>query len=77
MGIRSLNNGFEKGNLSATEKEELIVCIPTKKIYFKNWRLISLLNVVYKIGSSFIANRLKNALPSLINEDHTGFMSNR
>ena len=36
-----------------------------------------MLNVVYKIGSSCIANRLKKVLPSLINEDQTGFMSNR
>ncbi|MCB4762184.1 MAG: hypothetical protein LGB06_08020, partial [Sulfurovum sp.] len=42
----------------------------------KNWRPISLLNVVYKIGSTCIANRLKRVLPSLINEDQTGFMAN-
>ena len=35
----------------------------------KNWRPVSLLNVVYKIGSTCIANRLKLVLPSLINED--------
>ena len=33
--------------------------------------------VDYKIGSSYIANRLKKVLPSLINEGQTGFMSNR
>ena len=43
----------------------------------KNWRPISLLNVVYKIGSTCIANRLKRVLPSLISEDQTGFMANR
>ncbi|WP_419584616.1 RNA-directed DNA polymerase, partial [Thiolapillus sp.] len=43
----------------------------------KNWRPISLLNVVYKIGSACIANRLKVVLPTLINEDQTGFMANR
>ena len=36
-----------------------------------------MLNVVYKIGSSCIANRLKKVLPSLINKYQTGFMSNR
>ena len=33
--------------------------------------------VDYKIGSSYIANRLKKVFPSLINEGQTGFMSNR
>ena len=42
-----------------------------------NWRPISLLNVVYKIGSAAIANRINTMLPELINEDQTGFMSGR
>jgi hypothetical protein len=78
--VRSLNDGFEKSELSVTQKEGIIVCIPKgdkPREYIKNWRPISLLNVVYKIGSSCIANRLKNVLPSLINEDQTGFMVNR
>ena len=36
-----------------------------------------MLNVVYKIGSSCIANRLKKVLPSLINKYQAGFMSKR
>ena len=66
--------------MSATQKALLIVCIPKgdkPREYIKNWRPISLLNVVYKIGSSCVVNWLKNVLPSLINEDQTGFMSNR
>ena len=47
------------------------------KDVIKNWRPISLLNVVYNIGSACIANRLKTVLPSLINEDQTGFIANR
>ena len=43
----------------------------------KNWRPISLLNVVYKIGSSCIANRIKTVLPLLINEDQSGFILDR
>ena len=70
--VRSLNDGFRKGELSTTQKEGVIICIPKgdkSKDLIKNWRPISLLNVVYKIGSTCIAKRLKSVLPSLINED--------
>ena len=36
-----------------------------------------MLNVVYKIATSCIAERMKKVLPTLISEDHTGFMANR
>ena len=42
-----------------------------------NWRPISLLNVIYKIASSCIANRIKQILPFVINESQKGFMSGR
>ena len=71
----SLNDGFRKGELSTTQKEGVIICIPKgdkSKDLIKNWRPISLLNVVYKIGSACIAKRLKSVLPSLISEDKLG-----
>ena len=78
--IRSLNEGFRTGKMSITQREGLIVCIPKgdrPREFLKNWRPISLLNVVYKIGSSCIANRIKSVLPDLINEDQTGFVPGR
>lgn len=78
--MRSLNDGFRKRELSSTQKEAVIICIPKgdkPRDLIKNWRPISLLNVVYKIGSACIANRLKCVLPSLICEDQTGFIPNR
>ena len=78
--VRSLNEGFEEGELSTTQKEGVIICIPKgekPREYVKNWRPISLLNVVYKIGSACIANRIKKVLPALINEDQSGFIHNR
>ena len=78
--IRSLNEGFSNGKMSITQREGIIVCIPKgdrPREFLKNWRPVSLLNVVYKIGSSCIANRIKNVLPDLINEDQTGFVAGR
>ena len=78
--LRSLNEGFRRGELSQTQKEGVIICIPkgdNDRDQLKNWRPISLLNIVYKIGSSSIANRIKNVLPIIISEDQTGFIKNR
>ena len=58
----------------------MITCIPKDgkcKFYLKNWRPISLLNVVYKIGSGCIAGRIKKILHKIISSDQTGFMPGR
>lgn len=47
------------------------------KQYLKNWRPITLLNVVYKLASGCIAERLKTVLSKLISNDQTGFISGR
>ena len=78
--VRSINYGFETGELSSTQKEGVITCLPKgnkNKQYIKNWRPISLLNVTYKLASACIANRLKKVLPSLIHSDQTGFIAGR
>ena len=75
-----MNEGFETGIMSITQREGIITCIPKgdkPREFLKNWRPISLLNVIYKIGSSCIANRIKGVLPELINEDQTGFVPGR
>ena len=63
--VRALNESFRDGELSATQKQGIITCIPKgdkNKDFIKNWRPISLLNVIYKIGSSCIANRIKTVI---------------
>jgi hypothetical protein len=78
--VRSINDGFDKGEMSSTQKEGIIICIPKgdkPREYLKNWRPISLLNVVYKIATSCIAERMKTILPKLISEDQSGFMADR
>ena len=78
--VRAINCSYMLGELSSTQKEGVITCLPKgnkDKQYLKNWRPISLLNVTYKISSACIANRIKTVLPHIIHEDQTGFISGR
>ena len=78
--LRSLNEAFIKGELSITQKQSVITCIPKgdkPKQFLKNWRQISLLNVDYKILSGVLAKRMKMVLPSVISSNQKGFMKNR
>ena len=78
--VKSINYSFSIGELSSTQKEGVITCIPKgdkSKKYLKNWRPISLLNITYKIASGCIATRIKKVLPSIIDYDQCGFMSGR
>ena len=67
--VRALKDAFKDGELSATQTEGVIICIPKgdkPRECIKNWRPLSLLNVIYKIGCSCIANnRIKS--PANIN----------
>ena len=65
-----------------TLRQGIIKLIPKKdaKPYMylvKNWRPISLLNSDYKVVAKAIANHLKQVLPNLIDNDHTGFLKGR
>lgn len=78
--LRSLNYGYLTNELSVTQKEGIITCIPKQnkdRQLLKNWRPISLLNCTYKLASACIATRLKTVLPKLISDDQTGFMTGR
>jgi exonuclease III/hemoglobin-like flavoprotein len=78
--LNSLNYGYKNGTLSITQKQGIITCIPKAdkdRTKLKNWRPISLLNVVYKLASTCISNRIKKVLNNIIHEDQTGFIASR
>ena len=77
---RSLNYGYTIKELSITQKQYIITCIPKDnkpKIFLINWRPLTLLDTVYKLASGTIANRIKTVLDSIINKDQTGFIKDR
>jgi len=60
--LRSYQEGYLKGNLSITQKQGIITCIPKgskPKQYIQNWRPITLLNMDYKLLSGALAHRMK------------------
>lgn len=67
--------GLQKGELSHTQKQVISILPKGNKPreFLKNWRLISLLNVSYKILSNLIAQRLKTVLETIIHENQRFF----
>ena len=78
--LRSVNYADKHGSLSVTQNQGIITCIPKPikpRHFLKNWRPISLLNVIYKLMSSVIANRVKSVLDKVISNDQKGFIAGR
>lgn len=58
----------------------IISCIPKgdkPRQYLKNWRPITLLNVLYKFISGCLSYRIKTTLDSLISDTQSGFIKGR
>ena len=70
-----LNSGIIAPNFNHTHIVLIPKCKEPKLV--TDFRPISLCNVVYKIASKAIANRLKKVLPSIINDTQSAFMHDR
>ena len=78
--VEALNEAFQHGELSASQKQAMIILIAKEGkdlLQIKNYRPISLLNVDYKILSKVLALRITKVLNEVILEDQLGFMKGR
>ena len=78
--LESLNESFEKGEMSNSQKQAVITLIEKKgkdRCFIENWRPISVLNVDAKIASKVIATRIKKVLPNIIHHNQSGYVSDR
>ena len=75
-----INESFEKGEMSSSQKQAIITLTEKKEIdrsFLENWRPISLVNVDTKIMTNVIASRIKNILPDIIHPNQTGYVKDR
>ena len=78
--INSFNAAYVKTKLSTSQTQAVITLIdkPGKdRMFLKNWRPISLMNVDYKIASKVLALRLKKVIPQVVHWNQTGFVADR
>ena len=77
---RCVNECFDKGEMSCSQKQAVITLIENKgkdRSLLENWRPIFLVNVDTKIMTKAIAARIKNVLPDIIHCDQTGYVKDR
>lgn len=72
-----MNGGLQGDDIPDSWKAAAITLIHKERsdrTDVRNYRLISLLNIDYKIYANILANRLKEYLTEYINEDQVGFL---
>ena len=78
--VECFNYAYTTKQMSPSQRQAVITLLDKKnkdRNYLKNGRPISQLNSDHKIASKAMAYRLKKVLPSIINNDQSGFVNNR
>ena len=78
--VTTLNESYDRGKLSTSQKQGVITLIEKDgkdPMYVQNYRPITLLNVDYKILSKVLANRIKQVLCEIIHYDQVGYIKDR
>ena len=77
--VITVRSFFEKGFLPKGVNSTILALIPKKEeaIYMRDYIPISFCNVLYKIISKFLANRIKKALPKFISPSQSAFVKDR
>ena len=77
--LESYKYSYQMGNPTITQIRGILCLTPKQSDPQKleNWRPLSLLNQDYKILSRLVAERVKIALPKIINHAQTGFLKGR
>lgn len=78
--LRACNTSMTNAKMPPSWNEAVISVIPKEgkdKLECGSYRPISVLNVDYKLYTAILARRLEKILPQLIQNDQTGFISQR
>ncbi|CAN1170357.1 Transposon TX1 uncharacterized 149 kDa protein [Linum perenne] len=77
--ILAVRRFFEKCSLPKYVNSILLALVPKKfnAAEMKDYRIIACCNVIYKVISKVLANRLAKVLPSIINPAQTTFIKGR
>ena len=78
--VRAINCIFLRKELPISQRLGIISCLPKgdkPRQFLKNWRPITLLNVLYKIISGCVSFRIRKVLDYLISDTQSGFIKGR
>jgi hypothetical protein len=77
--IKAVRGFFDMGRMPQGVNDTAIVVLPKKEVpeCLKDYRLISLCNVIYKVVSKCMINRMQPLLNDIISPTQSAFVANR